>query len=1006
MRPTRSYPVRFCLGAWLLLAAPASAQVTYTWTSGLFTSITPSAPPANTILAADTLVIATTALHDFNATSWTNQGNVQWTGGVLRAGSGATVTNAGVWTDTAAGTMNNDYGGGWTLFNTATGTYHKVSAGTTQILSGVTFHNAGLVNVTNGTLSIEGGAILSSGTLSAGAGATINLASNISASGTVTFGGAGTVQLTGGTFGAGATLQGALTWLAGNFNGTGTTTFGASSLLTLESVGVHDFNSRTLVNLGTVNWANGSIRAGGGAVFTNQGIFNDSASNALNNDYGGGWTFVNTATGNYTKTGAGTTTFAGGVGLNNAGLVHASAGTLQLQGGGNLTGGTLSAGNGAFIDVASSFVVNGSTTFTSAGTGAVRFTAGTISGTPTLLGALQWTSGNFNGGGTTTFGPGSVITATTTADHDFNQRTLVNQGTVNWTAGSLRAGGGAVFSNQSVFHDAASAAMFNAYGGGWTFSNTAAGTYNKTTAGATTVAGGVAFDNAGQVNVSAGTLTLQGGGNLAGGTLSATNGAFIDLASSLVANGTVTLASASGGAVRFTAGTFGGTTTFQGPLTWLAGNFNGAGTTTFGSGSVLTIAPGAVHDFNQRTLVNLGTMNWTGGEIRAGGGAVFSNQAAFNDIAADAMTNAYGGGWIFQNLAGGVYQKTGTGTTTVAGGVAFHNTGLVSVTAGTLVLQGGGNLAGGTLFTGPGAFIDLASDFVINGTATFTTSGTGATRFAAGNISGTTTLAGPLHWTSGNFNGSGTTAFGPTSALLLTGGGVHDFNQRNLVNQGTVTWSSGDLRAGGSATFTNQGTFGVVAANTMNNAYGGGWTFANAAAGTFHLDASGTTTVAGGVGFTNAGVLLLTRGTLALQGGTTFAPTSQLQYEFNETIVSVDFTSGVDYGLIALSTSLALNGSLQLFTAPAFRASLSGTETFTILTAASLSGAFANIASGARLVTADGNGSFLVSYGAGSPFSANSVVLSSFAPIPEPSTWILLALGGAGTLVAARRRRR
>jgi hypothetical protein len=83
------------------------------------------------------------------------------------------------------------------------------------------------------------------------------------------------------------------------------------------------------------------------------------------------------------------------------------------------------------------------------------------------------------------------------------------------------------------------------------------------------------------------------------------------------------------------------------------------------------------------------------------------------------------------------------------------------------------------------------------------------------------------------------------------------------------------------------------------------------------------------------------------------------------------------------------------------------TATFTIITAANgLTGAFANVANGARVFTSDGIGSFQVNYGAGSSFAANSVVLSNFVAVPEPSTWVLMSAGTALTLLGWRRRRK
>ncbi len=88
-----------------------------------------------------------------------------------------------------------------------------------------------------------------------------------------------------------------------------------------------------------------------------------------------------------------------------------------------------------------------------------------------------------------------------------------------------------------------------------------------------------------------------------------------------------------------------------------------------------------------------------------------------------------------------------------------------------------------------------------------------------------------------------------------------------------------------------------------------------------------------------------------------------------------------------------------------FQSTLASTDTFTVVTATNLTGAFTNVANGQRLFTSDGLGSFQINYGAGSAFALNSVVLTNFVPIPEPSTYALLGLGLLVMLVASRRRR-
>jgi T5SS/PEP-CTERM-associated repeat protein len=83
------------------------------------------------------------------------------------------------------------------------------------------------------------------------------------------------------------------------------------------------------------------------------------------------------------------------------------------------------------------------------------------------------------------------------------------------------------------------------------------------------------------------------------------------------------------------------------------------------------------------------------------------------------------------------------------------------------------------------------------------------------------------------------------------------------------------------------------------------------------------------------------------------------------------------YDVVSVTGNVALGGNLQLEMLDGFIPTAA--NRFTILDATgSITGTFANVASGQRLSTSDGLGSFIVNYGPGSPFSPNNIVLSSF----------------------------
>ncbi|MDB6092897.1 MAG: hypothetical protein JWM32_459 [Verrucomicrobia bacterium] len=1000
-----------------------------------------------TLASGTSLTITTGADKDLNAHALVNYGTINWTNGNLRSGNGGVITNHGLWVDTANGDqINNAFGGtgGTTFINAADGTYTKTS-GTSSFEVG--FINYGAVSVTGGTLNIDaGGTFYNGSTIGSSGTGVVQLTGGL-------FTGAGggnftatNLLLTGGTIGDGIVFLGTTNWISSNFNGVGTSQVGAGATLNVSSGADHDLQSHTVVNSGTVNWQAGNIRSGSGGIITNHGTWNDTADTyQVNNAFGGtgGTTFQNASDGTYHKI-SGVSTLAGV--LVNDGVISVTGGTL------NLVGGTLN-DNSTIGSSGSGVVQLTSGTLTGSGTLFVQnflLSGGVVAGTQTFQGTLSWLASAFSGSGTSTFGSGSTLSILTGNDHDYNGRTLVNNGTVAWTAGNIRSGNGGSFTNNSVWNDSSNGFQINnAFGGsgGTTFTNN--GTYNKT-AGTTTLAGSVLVNN-GTISVSNGTLNLDGGILNNGSTIGSSGTGTVQLVSSnLVGNGTLHVQN-----FLLTGGSLSGTQAFDGSLNWVATTLGNTGSTTITNTGAFTISSGNDHDFNSHTIVNNGTVTWTAGNLRSGSGGSITNNGTWNDSASYQVNNAFGGsgGTTFAN--NGTYNKTG-GTSILANGVLVNN-GIINVSAGTLTLDGGLLNTGSSLVSTGSGLAQLNSgalsaigtvnvqNFLLNG----------------GVLLGSQTFTGSLSWVATDLNTAYTTTADSAAAFIITSGSDHNFSSHTIVNNGTVTWVAGDLRSGNGGRITNNGVWNDASSNQINNAYGGagGTAYVNGVTGVYNK-VSGASTMQ--VPFTNNGYLALQGGSLTLNStftsstghvtlgagstlssgsalvfddgslvdgsGTLTAPSIAMSGDFapgsalssgvlnvtaNLTLLGVSrsafglggTTVGSGYDQLAVSGTTTLGGDLVIYFRGSFESTVTNGMTFTVLSSTNLAGSFGNIVNGGQLYSADGLARFTVNYGVGSPFGATNVVLSNYTMVPEPSTWALL-LSGAGLLALRFRRRR
>ena len=213
----------------------------------------------------------------------TNNGTVAWASGTIRGGaSGTVIYNYGLWDAQSGQQINCGYGGS-VVFNNF-GTFRKSAGGDTTIAT-TAFNNTGTIDVQTNSVSFQTDATFSPGSVFNGAGSAILSSGNFSINGATIN---STLQFNGGTIGGTNILSGTFIWNGGLFN-SATLMITISGALNIVGAGFHDMPSCTLINNGTVTWANGTIRGGSsGTTIYNYGLWDAQSDQELNDAYGGG----------------------------------------------------------------------------------------------------------------------------------------------------------------------------------------------------------------------------------------------------------------------------------------------------------------------------------------------------------------------------------------------------------------------------------------------------------------------------------------------------------------------------------------------------------------------------------------------------------------------------------------------------------------------------------------------------------------------------------------------
>lgn len=209
---------------------------------------------------------------------------------------------------------------------------------------------------------------------------------------------------------------------------------------------------------------------------------------------------------------------------------------------------------------------------------------------------------------------------------------------------------------------------------------------------------------------------------------------------------------------------------------------------------------------------------------------------------------------------------------------------------------------------------------------------------------------------------------------------------------GTLTiGANGNVMTGGDTTILPKGkldlqggTFTTTAIKFQSTGGVFNWTTGTLHVGTYNGNLTNS-----------AGVLApgLSPGKTTVTGNYSQQAGGSLQIEVGGTV------SATQYDLLSVTGNVTIGGQLELRMLNGFLPV--ATDTFTVLTVGgTLSGAFSNVASGQRLATTDGLGSFLVSYSS----CSKKVVLSAFELVPEPDVIALVALAVIANYACTRSR--
>ncbi len=900
-------------------------------------------------------------------TTLTGTGNVTMGNGgpnyIYGAATGLTLTNAE--TIQGAGNIGN---GNLALVNNGTIDANVTGGTLTLLLAGTSSTNTKTMEATNGgTLTFNTTLTqMGVGTITAATGSAVDLFNNASITGgTLTTSGTGVIYDQGGYFAyltnltnsgtyqvqnnAETVLTGTITnngqiqinsggnntVLAMNgavtLKGTGSVVLGSGGPNFIEGTGT----TPTLTSFNTISGV-GNI-GNGGIGFTNSGTLNANVSGqalAINVDASGFTNYngtTDTLTGGTYIANPGNITYNFG---NTTGITTLAASVTEEAGGQfiNTDGGGNALANLTSITSAGSLTTN--VTFTDAG-------AFSNAGSLTILGGTT-----FNVGSLTQISGGSLTAGTYVLDSNLNITGAAQ--TITTNAANVTLAGGTIHNtsnNSNAFATlATNTGKFALAGTNTTFTTTAASFSNT---GTLTIGASDTFTAPALTQISG--STLSGGTFVVAGNLDLTT-AGINIttnSSTLTLEGTGAINSNNVDALTNLASNTKSLTLANNANFTTSANFSNTGTLTVNSGSTFTVT-GTLSQYHSATNTLQGGTYVVGGTLALAAGA--------NGIETDSANVTLSGTGTFKNTTAGSNANAlvnlntigSTGALTLSSNANFTtvgnftNSGKLTINSGstfgvtgTLSNLSSGTLTGGTYTVGGTLQLASANGGITTNAATLTLTGTSAKILDGSsnalstfnNNTGTFALASAATLTtaSSNFTNAGTVTVAKGTTLTVGGTG-HSYSQ----TAGTTN-ADGILSAGTNGTValtggTIQGS-GTVKGNTTNTS------------GTFSAGDAG-----------KAGLLTITGNYTQLSSGT-------LNSNIGGTTVSTQYSE------LKVSGTASLGGTLAVTLINSFTPAIG--NTFTVLTATSVTGTFTN-----TTIAINSGEHFVISY------TSTSVVLT------------------------------